>query len=165
MRLCLAAVTFALVLATAACGDEIGDGCSISSECSSQGDRFCDTTQPGGYCTVIGCEHDTCPDEAVCVRFFPRGNDSIECDPQQEDTSEADDNCTIDEICTLAGYCAPRSAEIRFCMKTCDDDDDCRDEYECRDKELMQEHGGEPVPPIGEHVDDDPTPFCATAPI
>lgn len=64
------------VLASAAlvgsgCAPEIGDDCSTSIDCSANGDRICDTAQPGGYCTVRGCESGTCPSEAVCVEFRP----------------------------------------------------------------------------------------------
>ncbi len=145
----------------AGCGDEIGDGCSISSECSNRGNRFCDTTQPGGYCTIIGCDHGTCPDEAVCVRFFPVGPvpESAPCDHAAEDIST--DDCGFDELCTLGDYCAPRTAEIRFCMKKCGGDGDCRDDYECRTKDLMIAHGGEPVTELGAPISDDPQKFCA----
>jgi hypothetical protein len=162
----LAVVVAAMaVSATAGCGDQIGDSCQISSDCSAQGDRFCDTTQPGGgYCTVVGCDHGTCPEEAVCVRFFPVGNNSIVCDPQTEDLEDGTDQCSLDEVCTLGNYCAPRSAEQRFCMKTCENSGDCREQYECRDRDLMLAHGGEPVPPAGERVSSDPQPFCAAAP-
>jgi hypothetical protein len=50
-------------------------------------------------------------------------------------------------------------------MKTCGDHDDCRKDYECRDEELMHEHGGEPVPEPGETVAEAIQPFCAPAPI
>jgi hypothetical protein len=112
---------------------------------------------------VIGCDFGTCPEDSVCVRFFPVGSQSTVCDAQTEDLST--DACGFDELCTVGDYCAPRSAEIRFCMKTCGGDGDCRDEYECRDRELMIQHGGEPVPPPGEPVEQDPTRFCAQAPI
>lgn len=163
MRPLALTLALAALVAAAGCGDQIGDNCSISSECSPQGDRFCDTTQPGGYCTVIGCDFGTCPEEAVCVRFFPVGNRSSVCDSQSEDVTT--DNCSFDEICTLGNYCAPRSAEIRFCMKSCGGNGDCRGAYECRDRELMIQHGGEPVPPPGELVDPNPARFCAQAPI
>jgi hypothetical protein len=29
-------------------------------------------TQPHGYCTLVGCDENTCPSEAVCVRFWPQ---------------------------------------------------------------------------------------------
>ena len=163
MRLLLGIVAVFAAVATVGCGDEIGDGCAISSECSNNGERFCDTTQPGGYCTIIGCDYGTCPEEAVCVRFFPAGDQSIPCDPQNEDVGDTDD-CTFDELCTIAGYCAPRSAEVRYCMRTCGSNGDCRDKYECRDSALMIEHGGEPVPPPGEPVDSTPQAFCAAEP-
>ena len=152
-----------LVLASAACGDEIGDECSLSSDCSTQGDRICDISSPGGYCTIAGCDWDTCPEESVCVRFFSVGDSNRVCDPRQEDVGGTND-CTADELCTLSGTCVPRTAETRFCMRTCGSGGDCRGDYECRDERLMQEHGGEPVPPPGEAVADDPQPFCAAAP-
>ena len=75
-------------------------------------------------------------------------------------------DCTADEICTLGGYCVPRSSEVRYCMKKCSSHGDCRDKYECRELELMQQHGGEPVQPPGETADpNDPQGFCATAPL
>jgi hypothetical protein len=151
------------LMATAACGDEIGDSCSLSSDCSTQGDRICDITSPGGYCTILGCDWDTCPDESVCVRFFSVADSNRQCDPRQEDHGGRDD-CTADELCTLSGTCVPRTAEVRYCMKKCGSNGDCRDTYECRDENLMQDHGGEPVPPPGEAVADDPQPFCASAP-
>jgi hypothetical protein len=158
--------TFAilLLLGIAACGDEIGDECSISPDCSSQGDRICDINSPGGYCTIIGCDYNTCPDEAVCVRFFSVSDTNRPCDPSAEDVA-GEDNCTPDELCTLGGDCVPRTAELRFCMRTCGSNGDCRDGYECRTKQLMREHGGEPVPPPGEAVAEDPQRFCAAAPI
>ena len=58
-------------LAFVACKPEIGDECEISTDCSATGDRLCDTTQPGGYCTIRSCEAQTCPEEALCVEFRP----------------------------------------------------------------------------------------------
>jgi hypothetical protein len=145
-----------------ACGDKIGDACQVSSECSSQGDRLCDTTSPDGYCTVVGCDFDTCPEEAVCVRFFGVANSDRPCDPQTEDSST--DDCTPDEVCSLSDTCVPRTAEVRFCMLKCGGDGDCRDKYECRDIERMRIHGGEPVPEPGQAVGTDPQAFCAAAP-
>lgn len=54
-----------------ACAPEFGDGCSTSVDCSATGDRFCDRSQPGGYCTLANCEPKSCSDEGVCVRFKP----------------------------------------------------------------------------------------------
>ena len=54
---------------TAACAPTIGDECETSIDCSVNGDRVCDTAQPGGYCTILACEPDTCPDDAICVEW------------------------------------------------------------------------------------------------
>jgi len=51
------------------CTKAIGDGCTLSTDCSIQADRACDTSQPSGYCTVIGCDGNSCPDEALCIAF------------------------------------------------------------------------------------------------
>lgn len=158
----------ALVLAAAAgCGAEIGDECFASTDCSTTGDRVCDQSQYEGYCTILGCDHDTCPEEAVCVRFFVGEFGNRPCDPVLEDlpSSDGEDRCGLDELCTLGGQCVPRAAEARYCMKACADGGDCRDGYECRDRALMLEHGGEPVLAPGVRPDDEPQPFCAQAPI
>jgi len=109
----LPALASLLLLAAAAasgCTPEIGDECTSSVDCSQQGDRLCDTTQPAGYCTIFNCEPDTCPeDDGVCVAFGP------ELDPA---CGAADD-----------GHWA--RFERTFCMKECADDDDCRNGYEC----------------------------------
>jgi hypothetical protein len=94
-----------------ACQPEIGDECSNASDCSVQEQRTCDTTYPGGYCTVLGCDADTCPEEASCVAF--------------------------QSVLSVAPECA--SAQIRprlqrtVCMKTCARDSDCRSGYQCVD--------------------------------
>jgi hypothetical protein len=162
-----------LLVAGSACADQIGDECVVATDCSSAGDRFCDTTQgsPGGYCTIMGCDFDTCPDEAVCVRFFSVAATNRTCDPgsnrnmngQYDCTEDGLHCCTADELCTLGETCVPRTAEIRFCMRKCGNDGDCRDGYECRTEELMMRHGGEPVPPP-EPVSGPLQPFCAAAP-
>lgn len=127
----------------AGCSKEIGDECTVSSDCDPNGERFCDTSSGNpGYCTIQGCDVETCPEEAVCVRFFTGSFHNRTCDPTYE---YGDGNCTFDEICSLAGSCVPRSSEVRYCMRKCDDDGDCRGNYECRDRALMVEHGGQPV--------------------
>jgi len=60
-----------LAFGLVACAPEVGDECKTALDCSSQGSRLCDRTQPGGYCTIRGCEPGTCPEEAVCVKFRP----------------------------------------------------------------------------------------------
>lgn len=63
--------SLALFALAGGCAPRIGDGCYNQTNCSINGDRVCDITQPGGYCTVFDCSPDTCPDDAVCVRFEP----------------------------------------------------------------------------------------------
>jgi len=150
-------------VAAAGCGSEIGDTCFVSSDCDINGGRQCDNTSDAeGYCTIVGCDHDTCPEEAVCVRFFAGTFSNRPCDHATEDI--ATNMCSPDELCALEGYCAPRSAESRYCMRRCDGSDDCRSRYECRDLELMRAHGGEPVSPPGERLGDSPPRFCALRP-
>jgi hypothetical protein len=148
----------ALLLVLVGCGKEIGDACVISTDCSPNGDRVCDNSSKGGYCTVIGCDYSTCPEEAVCVRFFTGNFSNKNCSPMQPT------DCSLDELCSLDGHCVPRSSEVRFCMKKCSSSGDCRDGYECRDITLMMEHGGEPVLAPGNEVDASSPKFCAPAP-
>lgn len=142
-----------------ACGKEIGDPCSGSADCSPNGDRLCDLPpqSPGGYCTIQGCDSSTCPEEAVCVRFFSGSFTNRPC--------ATTDDCSLDELCSVAGHCVPRSSEVRFCMKTCESGGDCRDDYECRDLQKMKDHGGEPVLASGKPVDASAPKFCAAAPL
>lgn len=147
------------VLCLSACGKEIGDACIVSSDCSPNGDRQCDTSSTAGYCTIQGCDVTTCPSEAVCVRFFTGNFANRSCDPATENTTT--DDCSLDELCSLVGRCVPRNSEVRFCMKTCGSSGDCRGGYECRDLALMIEHGGEPVLEAGLTVDDTSPKFCA----
>ncbi len=91
------------------CKPKIGDECTVSTDCSSTGDRLCDTTQPAGYCTIFNCEPGTCPEEAICVAF--NTSKSNRCDnPQDSDRLQR-----------------------TFCMRSCDSDSDCRAEYSCID--------------------------------
>ncbi|MBI5490789.1 MAG: hypothetical protein HY905_25880 [Deltaproteobacteria bacterium] len=61
-----ALVGFALCVG---CASEIGDECSANVDCSVNGDRACDTSVPGGYCTILDCRAGTCPEEAICVAW------------------------------------------------------------------------------------------------
>lgn len=63
------ALVAALSVLGAGCAPEIGDSCSTSTDCSIRGERICDIAQTGGYCTVRGCDPDTCPDGALCVEW------------------------------------------------------------------------------------------------
>jgi len=97
----------------AGCRPNIGDSCVSSVDCSSQGDRLCDTSQPDGYCTIFGCEPDACPGDpatSVCVGF------GLDTDP----------------LCSVSGT-DPRwpRFEKTFCMHACEADTDCREGYVC----------------------------------
>ena len=83
--------------------------------------------QKEGYCTIQGCDYSTCPDEAACIRFFTGGV------RESRPATKSTDDCSLDELCDLNKHCVPRSSEVRYCMKTCESNDDCRDGYECRD--------------------------------
>lgn len=148
--LALSIVTFGVTLG--ACGKEIGDACVLASDCSPNGDRVClcsyctgsfDISADQGYCTVQGCDYSTCPGEAVCIRFFTGDFDNRTCDPHLP--ADKQTACSLDELCAINGHCVPRSSEVRYCMRTCGSDGDCRDGYECRDFALAQQHGGEQV--------------------
>jgi len=155
MRCLIPFVLAALALgAGVGCGKEIGDSCIVSSDCDPNGTRVCDVSQKEGYCTIMGCDYSTCPEESACIRFFSGSFANKSCD----------DGCSLDELCDLNNHCVPRSAESRYCMRTCDSNDDCRDGYECRDLAKMKSHGGEPVLEGGAQVDDSSPKFCAIAP-
>lgn len=166
-------------VALGACGKEIGDSCTFASDCSPNGDRVClcsyctgtDTSTDQGYCTVLGCDFSTCPDESACIRFFSGDFDNRVCDPAvapadcQPDPTGAKVCCSLDELCGINGHCVPRSSEVRYCMRTCGSNGDCRDGYECRDFTLAQEHGGEAVLAPNVPVDEQHSPkFCAAKP-
>jgi hypothetical protein len=124
-----AALCLPLLLSLWACGKKIGDECKTAIDCNEEDDsRSCDISQPGGYCTVEGCDEKSCPSEAACVRFFPHLylDQSVKCDPA------ANDACAPQDLCLDAGYCAPRSSELRRCVLKCGDNGDCRSGYECR---------------------------------
>jgi len=135
-------VQLALLLAVAAtgCRREIGDECVTAVDCNPNGSRSCDATQPGGYCTIQGCDEGSCPEEAVCMRYFPAQFLTKPCKPHvhtvDPDAGTVDPNaptgCAADEICLDGGLCAPLSTELRYCVKTCASVDDCREGYECR---------------------------------
>ncbi|MCE9575082.1 MAG: hypothetical protein K8W52_18165 [Deltaproteobacteria bacterium] len=168
VRVVVAALAIGLAGVAAGCGSEIGDSCSTSDDCNAgttSGGRACDPGG-GGYCTIIGCDYDSCPSEATCVRFFTGSFQNRTCNPQKEDlpASDGTDDCSADELCELDGHCVTRTSELRYCMRTCSDNSDCRDGFECRDLALMKAHGGEPVPEPGTRLGDNPQRFCAVAP-
>ena len=170
-------LSLAWLASTAGCGHNIGDPCSVNIDCSTAGDRFCDTASIGGYCTVDGCDVGTCPDNQLCVRFLTVIK-SETCDfvKPPETCMPGQRCCAVDERCVCdvtddknvckdnLGHCAPESSERRWCMKACiPGNGDCRDGYVCRPTGTL---GAEPVP---NGVDDAGVPvlmsgnFCAQA--
>jgi len=123
----LACSSFLLAaLSLGGCKRDIGDDCKNSLDCSQESERLCDISQPGGYCTIEGCDERTCPEDSVCVRFFPRLGLTKAC--------SAATDCEPNELCLQngnAGVCAPRMSERRFCVHSCDDNSDCRGGYDC----------------------------------
>ncbi len=103
----------AFAVAVAGCQPGIGDECETSTDCSANGDRLCDITQPGGYCTIFNCEPKgqpkACPDDSVCVAFSANRSSVPGC----EDPSGAS------------------PFQRAFCMANCDSDEDCRSDYAC----------------------------------
>ena len=155
-------ILIALLVLFAGCGKQIGDACIVASDCSTAGDRACDSSQFQGYCTIQGCDYNTCPEEAACIRFFMGQFENKPCNHLTERITTND--CSLDELCDLEDHCVPRNSEVRYCMKKCESSGDCRSGYECRDLSLMQMHGGEPVLAPGIPVDDKAPKFCAEAP-
>ena len=156
MRFVVLALVSALLPLAVGCGKEIGDACITGVDCDPGGERLCDVSQKEGYCTIQGCDFATCPEEAACIRFFTGSFENKACDTNAD--------CSLDELCSIKNQCVPRSSEIRYCMKTCESDGDCRDGYECRDLAKMMDHGGEPVLEPGTPIDGNAPKFCAAAP-
>lgn len=141
------ALWLCLLTFSAACSRQIGDGCTLNVECSPQGDRFCDLSSPGGYCTVEGCDAQSCPDGAVCVRFFSLQRGAATCDtrrtartgctspdccePGSPGCCRLGERCLCDTAGCAQGYCASETSEHRWCMHRCNSDGDCRDNYRC----------------------------------
>jgi hypothetical protein len=136
----------AAALLSVACGRKIGDSCKSSIDCSQESERLCDISQPDGYCTVEGCDEQSCPDSAVCIRFFPRLFLTRKCGA----------GCSAEEIC-VDDSCAPRASERRYCAHPCGGDGDCRGGYQCR-----RAGTGGSLPLTS--TPDTPVSFCAPTP-
>jgi hypothetical protein len=99
--LAFAAMIAAMLAVGAGCGHKVGDSCKSSVDCDPNGTRSCDLSQPGGYCTIVGCDETSCPSEAACIRTFPPEEylSPIPCDPECEDL-----DCEMnDDVGTDAG--------------------------------------------------------------
>jgi hypothetical protein len=78
-------------IAVAACGPKIGDDCTDSLDCATDGSRFCDFTQPDGYCLIPNCHGDECPEDSVCVQFGTREQARTFCMSICEDDGDCRD--------------------------------------------------------------------------
>jgi hypothetical protein len=108
----LAALVLVAAALGGACGHDIGDACKSSVDCDPNGTRSCDLSQPGGYCTVVGCDATAapCPDGSTCIRTFPEvllaanaaaAGLAMTCDP-----TAAMSGCPAGMVCASAGFCA-----------------------------------------------------------
>src|SRR4051812_26100866 len=88
--LALFALLVVAVSSGAACKRQIGDDCKTATDCDPSGARACDLSQPGGYCTIQGCNETTCPSEATCIRYFPAHYLTKPCNPAAEDRLPTD---------------------------------------------------------------------------
>jgi hypothetical protein len=115
---------FAFVALLAGCQPDIGDSCSVDSECSQTRERICDTSQPGGYCTIFGCDPSSCPaDESICIGFANVLSTAPGCESLNRSSPYA----------------------RNFCMKTCNDRGDCRGGYDCVDMAQDNPWGAEVI--------------------
>lgn len=106
------------------CRPKIGDACVTDIDCSQQGDRICDTTQPEGYCTQVDCDPFSCPEkESICIAF-----------------NDAPSNVGA---CNVRGQTSPYRRT--FCMESCKDGDDCRGGYACVDMTKDNPWGAEVI--------------------
>ena len=116
-----------LMLIASGCSPDIGASCTTSINCSQMGDRACDTSMPGGYCTVFNCEPDTCPTEAACVAFRQYPSALAAC----KDPSD------IRMLRT-------------FCMVRCSRNSDCRSGYICADVNAPNNPWGASLTDVGD---------------
>lgn len=113
LAVCRAArLALALASLSLGCQPRIGDDCNTNQQCSGETQRLCDTSQSGGYCTVLNCSPTSCPSgEAVCVLF----------------------NSALSPLPACQSSTRPSPYARSMCMKYCDDDADCREGYACVD--------------------------------
>ena len=83
-RVLLMAAWVVGVVALAACAPQVGDECRTFRDCAGGTDiRTCDTSVPGGYCTIFDCERNGCPKESVCVDFGVMTACMLRCDDRR----------------------------------------------------------------------------------
>jgi len=127
LTLWLGSVVLAIVTG---CSPKIGDKCTVSTDCSAQGDRICDITEPGGYCTEFNCEQNSCPDNAACINF---GTTLSIGDPGF--TGQPNHPATVPAACMVSQGNSPYQRS--FCLAVCESDSDCRPDYSCIEPETI----------------------------
>ena len=132
LRSHLVFVGFAASALAAGCSPKIGDKCTVSTDCSATGDRLCDITEPGGYCTVFNCEPDGCPDDAACINF---GSTLSVGDPNQVSLPGQDVDGGVLAGCRASQGNSPYQRS--FCLASCESDGDCRGGYRCVEPETV----------------------------
>jgi hypothetical protein len=107
----LAASILAVASLIGACSHDVGDSCKSSVDCDPNGTRECDLSQPGGYCTILGCDETICPSGATCIRTFPEtliaqnagvAVSPVMCDPE---VATASSQCPQGSMCAPFGSC------------------------------------------------------------
>ncbi len=94
---------FVLTLALAACTAKVGDDCASNTDCGRT--LVCDLAQPEGYCTLLGCRTNECPDEGVCVHFA-------------DGTAACMFRCKDDSDCRDGYTCVSNFGDAPFCNGT-----------------------------------------------
>jgi hypothetical protein len=114
--------TILAVVALSGCSHEIGDDCRSSVDCDPNGTRSCDLSQPGGYCTVAGCDATSCPSGSTCIRTFPERFLALAANltvmMQTCDPTVAMSQCPMDSVCASFGYCV-RACDPAASPTTC----------------------------------------------
>lgn len=97
------AVLLLTTLLAGGCVPAVGDSCSTNSDCPSNPSRtFCDSTAPGGYCTIPECTIGECPGNSICVTF---GRETTYCMDHCEGDSDCRDGYTCREDTNSRPFC------------------------------------------------------------
>ena len=144
-----------LVMVVAGCGAKIGKSCTQNVDCSPLGDRFCDVSAPGGYCTIEGCDDTSCPSESVCVRFL-EPDPSRTCDVYTQATDcGASDVCLCDCGAPDAQGVCPVSFEVGALDSDGGIDADGGVSFACQappaQSSIKEAHGGHCAAKASEH--------------
>lgn len=103
MRRPFAYTTAFLLLTTclyAGCVPSIGDECNANGDCPTS--AICDSTAPGGYCTIPECTIGSCPGDSLCVEF---DRETAFCMTYCEDDSDCRDGYTCRDDTESRAYC------------------------------------------------------------